>query len=346
MIVDAGQRSDDGRGVRTAMHKLGLIALILSACGGSPKPASEPVAPPAEPPAATPEPEPAPAPAPAEPAPPAAPAPTAAAMTAKDVGLATPESAVYDPVDDVYLISNINGGPSDKDGNGFITRMSPDGSVVALKWIDGSKPATPLHAPKGLALAKDVLYVTDIDTVRMFDRATGKSKGSIALKGVTFANDIVVGPDGAIYVSDTGIKIDASGINDAKTDSIWVIRGKKVTQLTKGAELGKPNGVVVTSEGAWVCSFGTGELYLIDGKGARSRVQKLPAGQLDGIIVDGDTLWITSWAGEGVYRGSAGGEFTRVITGIKAPADPGFDTKRKRVIVPLFQDNAVVAYAL
>src|SRR5262249_57870813 len=73
----------------------------------------------------------------------------------KDVGLATPESILYDAAADLYLVSNINGGPAEVDDNGFISRVTPDGKVAALKWIDGAKPDVKLHAPKGKASSRD-----------------------------------------------------------------------------------------------------------------------------------------------------------------------------------------------
>src|SRR5687768_18220722 len=66
-------------------------------------------------------------------------------------GFSTPESAFYDEAADVYLVSNINGSPAAKDDNGFISRVSPDGTPT-LKWIDGAAPNVTLHAPKGLAV--------------------------------------------------------------------------------------------------------------------------------------------------------------------------------------------------
>ena len=36
--------------------------------------------------------------------------------------------------------------------------------------------------------------------------------------------------------------------------------------------------------------------------------------------------------------------FEVAIPGLKAPADIGYDTKRGRVLVPLFQDSAIEAY--
>jgi len=43
-----------------------------------------------------------------------------AACSGEPPGFDTPESAVHDPVADVYLVSNVNGAPLAKDGNGYI----------------------------------------------------------------------------------------------------------------------------------------------------------------------------------------------------------------------------------
>src|SRR5881628_1422310 len=71
------------------------------------------------------------------PAPAAAPAAAAAPGATKLAvveGFLTPESVLHDPVQDIYLVSNINGGPTTKDNNGFISRVRPDGAVENLKF--------------------------------------------------------------------------------------------------------------------------------------------------------------------------------------------------------------------
>jgi sugar lactone lactonase YvrE len=313
--------------------KLALPALLLAACGGSSKKA--PVAPPPAPP---------PVEEAAEPPPPPPPQPV---LTIKDAGLETPESVVYDATDDVYLVSKINGGPSAADGNGFISRISPDGQVEALKWIDGAKKSTKLNAPKGLAIAGEILYVADLDTLRMFDRKTGAAKGTVKLPGATFANDVAIGADGTVYVTDSGIKIDDQGVAPTGTDAVWAVVKKKAKKLAKGDELGKPNGIVVDASGAiWIASFGTGELYLLDAKGGRDKVQKLPTGALDGLRVDGETIWVSSWEGNSILKGTAGGEFEKVLGDVTSPADFGVDTKRNLILIPLFTQNTVLAFAL
>src|SRR5688500_6376491 len=71
------------------------------------------------------------------------------------VGFAAPESVLHDSVADVYLVSNINGGGRDRDDNGFISRVSPAGELLELKWIDGSSPSVRLSAPKGTTIIGD-----------------------------------------------------------------------------------------------------------------------------------------------------------------------------------------------
>src|SRR5216684_5633777 len=73
-----------------------------------------------------------PTPAPAA-APAAAPAPGATRLAVVE-GFLTPESVLHDPVQDIYFVSNINGGPTTKDNNGFISRVRPDGAVENLKF--------------------------------------------------------------------------------------------------------------------------------------------------------------------------------------------------------------------
>src|SRR5690242_3865752 len=73
-------------------------------------------------------------------------------ITVADSTVKTPESVLYDPMADVYLVSNINGDPLAKDNNGYISRVSPDGKALTVKWIAGGMNGVKLDAPKGTAL--------------------------------------------------------------------------------------------------------------------------------------------------------------------------------------------------
>jgi hypothetical protein len=316
---------------------------FLIACGGeSPPPAPPP--PPPPPPSA--------APAPIDTAPPpaasAAPAPAPAAPTpvAKYTGLATPESVLYDADADRYLVSNINGKPTDKDGNGFISALSPDGAVTALKWIEGGKDKVKLDAPKGMGIVKGVLYVADLTVVRMFDVKTGAPKGDVAIPGSTFLNDIATGPDGKVYVSDSGLKAGAKDMEPSGTDAVYVIDKGHAKAIAKEKDLGAPNGLLVTDKGVIVVTFGSGEVYLLDDKGKKQSVSKPPGGVLDGVVALGDQLLVSSWETSTVYKGPLGGPFEVALDKQKSPADIGYDTKRGRVLIPHFLEDTVEAYDL
>lgn len=259
-------------------------------------------------------------------------------------GLQTPESILYDAADDTYLVSNINGSPFDVDDNGFITKLGADGSILELQWIAGASESVTLNAPKGMTIVGDTLYVSDIDHVRMFDRASGAAKGEIKIAGVSFLNDISAGPDGVVYVSDSGLK---AGFKPSGTDAIYKLVDGKAVVVIKNKDLGGPNGLLATSAGLWVVTFGSGELYLVDGSGARSQVQKLPTGALDGIVQLNDgALAISSWEGSSVLRGTPGQTFEVIVTDAKSPADIGYDSKRNRLLIPHFQDNTMQARPL
>jgi WD40 repeat protein len=178
---------------------------------------------------------------PAEDAPPSAPPPTpnADSIDVRDVGFKTPQCVVWDRTADVYLVSNIHGHPLDKDDNGFISRVRPDGTVEALKWIDGASEGVTLHAPKGMALTRDSLWVTDIDVVRRFDRLTGKSLAEVTVEGASYLNDVVSTstPDfdgGGLFVTDTGQERDGvSGLKSNGKPRLVIIdlaAGKVTTQ--------------------------------------------------------------------------------------------------------------------
>lgn len=273
--------------------------------------------------------------------PPKPPPPTPAVKFATD--LQTPESVLWDEARDRYLVSNINGRPVDADNNGFISELSPDGKVVKAKWIEGGKNKVTLNGPKGMAIVKDVLYVADLDTVRMFDVKSGAPKGEIKLDGATFANDVTAGADGKVYVSDSGMKFEAE-IKSTGSDAIYVIENGKAKVLAKSTELGKPNGVFIDGKNLFVVTAGANELYKLDDKGKRTDVTKLPKGGLDGLVKVGDDFLVSSWEGQAVYKGKLGGTFEPVLEQLKAPADIGWDKKRNRVLVPRFMENAVEAY--
>lgn len=266
--------------------------------------------------------------------------------TAIDVseGMASPEAAIHDPVDDVYLISNINGGPHELDDNGYILRMSPDGTVLAERWIDGRRPDVTLHAPRGMAIHGNTLYVVDADAVRLFDRSSGRALSSWPIPDPKFPNDLRVADDGSVYVTDTGIHLDGRGPTPAGTPTIWKFSPAGVpTPFAQGDELAGPNGIVLTPEGPIVAAFSGVEVYRWK-DGAKQVIAKLPDSQLDGLVQLPDgALLVTSWTGRCIYRIEPDGSFEIAFrdTSLVGPASIAYDRSRGRLIIPLVLSNQV-----
>jgi hypothetical protein len=265
------------------------------------------------------------------------------AMLVADVGFAAPESVLYDERSDVYLVSNVVGAALDRDDQAFISRLRPDGTLEALKWIDSESPEIELDAPKGMTILGDTLYVADIQKVRVFDRVSGKPLRAIEVPQATFLNDIAAATDGSLYVSDSGL---TRGFAPTGTDAVFRIdASERVSTLVRGESLGRPNGVLVAEDGVWIATFGTGEMYRVDAQGKRHDVKRLPKGSLDGIVAFNGRTYVSSWEASAIYR-CDGDRAEEMFKALDAPADIGIDTRRSRLLVPLFLQNAVVVHQL
>ncbi|MCD4692290.1 MAG: hypothetical protein K8R79_05210, partial [Calditrichales bacterium] len=108
----------------------------------------------------------------------------------------TPESVCYDAKRKIIYVANINGNPTTKDNNGFISKLSLTGKIVDLKWIKE------LNAPKGMGVFKGKLYVSDIDQVVEIDIDKSKILKRYEADGAKFLNDISIDKSGNVYISD------------------------------------------------------------------------------------------------------------------------------------------------
>ncbi len=283
-------------------------------------------------------------------APPAPAAPVATKVTVVQ-GFLTPESVLHDSAQDIYLVSNINGSPTAKDNNGFISRVKPDGAVENLKFIEGGRSGTVLNAPKGLALEGDTLWVADIDVVRAFNAKTGAPIDSVSLTklGAVFLNDIVVTSTGALYITDTGIRFDDIGnVLHPGPDRLFRIGPDHVvTVALRGDTLGRPNGIALDVVGKRfvIVEFGGKFLLAWKPEDRAPRVIAKGPGGFDGVVFAGGHLLASSWSDSTVSSYETGDE-VKVITGVPSPADIGYDAKRNRVLVPIFTGNRVEIWQL
>src|SRR2546428_6310116 len=128
-------------------------------------------------------------------------------------GFKTPESVKYDAQLDLYFVTNINGHPTAKDNNGFISRVRPDGSIESLEFVSGGRAGVALHAPKATAIVADTLWVVDIDALRGFNKRTGAPVATVDLgrRGAQLPNDAAARPERGVHGPANGVPIDPGG---------------------------------------------------------------------------------------------------------------------------------------
>lgn len=266
--------------------------------------------------------------------------PDSARPIASPGGFTQPEAVRYDPDQDVYFVSNWGKGDTDaKDNNGFISRMTPDGTVERLQFIAGGAGGATLHSPRGMTIVGDTLWVVDADAVRAFDRRTGAPLATADFSAfrLGFLNDIAAGPD-ALYVTDTG------------TDRIYRIAGGRVTVALQDSALGNPNGITWDAGGRRfiVVPYGGESVIRAWTAGSRtlSEIGRSGGTKFDGVeILSGDRVLVAS-QGDSSLHLFTGGTGRPIIRTGGAPADIAVDTKRNRVAVPFVDRNLVEIWQL
>jgi hypothetical protein len=277
----------------------------------------------------------------------AAPAAEAAPAEARKIGTAkdlqNPESVRWDAEQGVWFVANVNGNPSEKDNNGYISRLKADGSADSLKFVAAGRGKVTLNAPKGMAIVADTLWVADIDAVRGFNRKTGAPVASITVPGAKFLNDVTAGPDG-IYITDTGVRFGAGGtMTHPGPDRVFKIAGRKVTTaLTFKGQPG-PNGITWDSSASRFVVVPMGDSTIVSwapGDSAPQPVAKGPP-MMDGVEpLGGGRYLVTSWADSSLNL-VADGKVTRLAGQIASPADIGFDRVDGKVAVPQLMSTTV-----
>jgi len=254
-------------------------------------------------------------------------------------GLATPESALFDAARSVWYITNINGVPNDADNNGFITRVSADLATVDTMFIAGGRDGALLDAPKGMALRGDTLWVADISNLRAFDVTTGAMVASVAVSGATFLNDIVLGAQGTMYISDTGIRFGADGMTHPGPDRVFQLNDRTVNEVLRFEGAPGPNGLLFDeSRGRLlVAHFASGAIVEWTPGAATVDTIATGPGSHDGVVRLADRrILVSSWADSTVHV-LENGSLTPLLGGLPSPADLGLDERTGTVAVPLFE---------
>ena len=254
-----------------------------------------------------------------------------ATFLTETVGLSHCESAVHDAQRDVIYASLIG---DREPGDGSVATVGTDGKLMNAKFVSG------LNDPKGIAITKDKLYVSDVTELVEVDINTGKILKKHTAEGVAFLNDVAIAPDGAIYVSDTRaskvFKLDAEG-----TFSLWLDDPK----------LDSPNGLLIQGNTMYVASWG--------GAPEGGRVSKLDMstkeivpvteiiGNLDGIRpYDKDHLIISDWRSGKTHLMNYDGTTKEVVTVGQSVGDIAYIKEKNLLLLPMNKQSRLLFYEL
>lgn len=246
-----------------------------------------------------------------------------------DTSLKVPESVYFDAKRDILYVTNIDGEPWGKDGQGFVSRVSPKtGKVETLRWVEG------LHAPKGMGVHKNRLYVADMNEVVVIDIDKGAIESRIPISGAEGLNDVSVAKNGQVFVT------------DSRTKKIHLVVPTQNSPYPANGLKG-PNGILSSPAGLLVLDDSAVKLVNADG----SLTTVAPASNgADGIEhVKGDEYIVSCWKGD-VYYVNIKTNTSEKILDTQAEklqtADIGYDPKKRIVYIPTFFGNHVTAYQL
>ena len=260
-------------------------------------------------------------------------------------GLASPEAVVFDPVRDVYFVSNMNGDAGVKDGNGFISRIRSDGVVDSLHFIQGGRNGVTLNAPMGSRIQGDTLWVLDVDMLRGFDARTGAPLTAIDLApfGAGFLNDLTPGPDGDFYITDTGVRVVNGKSAHLAPDRIYhVDRNRRVSVVLESPPLALPDGIGWDPWGRRLILAPFGGAAVQEWQPADAAPTNVAPGpgRFDGVEIEPDrSIVITIWNDSSVSTLEGHSLVKRVVLSMP-PADASVDMRRGRVgVVSMVPDR-------
>ncbi|MBN1820897.1 MAG: hypothetical protein JXR31_13625 [Prolixibacteraceae bacterium] len=241
--------------------------------------------------------------------------------------LKTPESVIYDETNDVIYVANINGNADEKDGNGFISKISTTGKIKKLIWVKG------LDAPKGMGIFGNKLYVSDIDKVVEIDINKGEISKIFDVPDAVFLNDVTVRINGDVYISDT------------RTGKIYSIINGELSLWLDNEKIQTPNGLMAEGNNLLV---GENSVFAVDFNTKEIKTVVKEGGGIDGLERDNKGRIVFShWAGRIfiVNEDTPVKVWDTSTEGINT-ADLDFAFKPGLLLVPTFSDNRVIAFKI
>ena len=236
-------------------------------------------------------------------------------------GFKFPESCAYDAQAKVLYVGSFGGTelkPGEKDGNGYISKVSLDGKMIEERFLPMA--GVTMNKPKGIWVAGNRLWVPDIDGVWVFDTQTRRGK-KLALPDAQFANDAAI-VGSTLYISDN--RKDAL-FSVTPADFLDMSDSPKVELVWSDKNI-NPNGLYPAADGTLlIVGFKSdkerrGVYSMMPGRELKAISKEI--GRLDGLyrMRDG-TLLVTDWDTGRVLTWTATDGPTAIASDFKGPAD-------------------------
>jgi len=243
-----------------------------------------------------------------------------------DAVLQVPESVMYDGINNVLYVSNINGKPLEKNGKGFISLVSLDGKVLEKQWMTG------FDAPKGMGIFKGMLFVSDIDRVYQIDISKKKITATVIAWDALFLNDIAIDKQGTVYVS------------DMKTSKIYRLQDKKIN---KWITLDYPNANGMLMAGDKVLVGTAAGIVALDIQTGKPELLVLHDNKIDGVkYIEKGTYIVSNWAGRTELIGKRKILLLDTTAENIQAADLEYIHEKRLLLIPTFFHNTIAAYRL
>lgn len=257
-------------------------------------------------------------------------------------GFTGPYGVVVDPATNYIYVSNVNGDPNARDGNGFISRLKGDGSIDQLHFIDGTARKIALNAPKGMAIIGTTLYVADIDKLHAFDLLTGNLLFDVNFGTLPVQHfyDVKIGPDNALYVAD------GPGNTIYRVD---VPKMHEVTTLVSGDQLGQPHSVVwfAPRQIFAVAGWSSGQITVYDRTGKRQPSASVFLRTLEGLDADDSgNMYAASTGLNAVYKIGPNLAVYGFQIGVTTPAGIAFHRAGGELIAVSTESNTVQSFSI
>ena len=205
---------------------------------------------------------------------------------------------------------------------------------------------TGLNAPKGLRSHNGTLWTADLDEVIGIDIASAKVTSRTKIAGAMFLNDVAVGPDGTVYVT------------DMMANKIHAVRDGEASVFAEGEQLEWPNGLLIDGNRLLVGGWGKpkpdfstdvpGHLFALDLQTKqKTLITPKPFANIDGLERDGRGGYIVSdYVAGKILQVSSSGETRELRQFMPGSADIGFVSSGNILLVPHMNENTVASYNL